>query len=71
MAQLARAITNKLIHSPTAGLKQASAQGRQDLLAGARKLLGLQGNTEPAPATGDGPESEEAVKAVRAWLNER
>ena len=42
VAQLARVITNKLIHAPTAGLKRASAEGRQDLLAGARKLLGLE-----------------------------
>jgi glutamyl-tRNA reductase len=40
--QLARAITNKLIHAPTAGLRQASADGRQDLLAHARKLLGIE-----------------------------
>ncbi len=39
--QLARSITNKLIHAPTAGLRQASADGRQDLLVHARKLLGL------------------------------
>ncbi|HAN28960.1 MAG TPA: glutamyl-tRNA reductase [Haliea salexigens] len=43
VAQLARGITNKLIHAPTAGLKRASAEGRQDLLAGARRLLGLEG----------------------------
>lgn len=42
VAQLARGITNKLIHAPTAGLKRASAEGRQDLLAGARTLLGLE-----------------------------
>jgi glutamyl-tRNA reductase len=47
VAQLARAITNKLIHAPTAGLRQASADGRRDLLAHARKLLGLP--TEPGP----------------------
>ena len=41
VAQLARGITNKLIHAPTAGLKAASAAGRQDLLANARQLLGL------------------------------
>jgi glutamyl-tRNA reductase len=41
VAQLARGITNKLIHAPTAGLKQASIDGRQDLLANARRLLGL------------------------------
>jgi glutamyl-tRNA reductase len=43
MAQLARTITNKLIHAPTAGLKQASAEGRLDTVASARKLLGLEG----------------------------
>ncbi|MCB1699358.1 MAG: glutamyl-tRNA reductase [Pseudomonadales bacterium] len=42
VAQLARAITNKLIHAPTAGLRQASADGRQDVLAHAQKLLGLE-----------------------------
>jgi glutamyl-tRNA reductase len=41
VAQLARAITNKLIHAPTAGLKKASADGRQDILNNACKLLGL------------------------------
>jgi glutamyl-tRNA reductase len=41
MAQLARGLTNKLIHAPTTGLKQASLAGREDLLAGARRLLGL------------------------------
>lgn len=41
VAQLARGITNKLIHAPTTGLKQASAAGREDLLGIARGLLGL------------------------------
>ena len=58
--QLARVLTNKLIHAPTAGLRQASADGRQDVLAHARKLLGLAPghSPEPPPAddvTGDGP----------------
>jgi glutamyl-tRNA reductase len=43
---LARGITNKLIHAPTAGLKQASAAGRLDVLAGARRLLGLDAANE-------------------------
>jgi glutamyl-tRNA reductase len=51
MARLARAITNKLIHAPTAGLKQASAEGRQDILHSAYKLLGLGGET-PDPSAG-------------------
>jgi glutamyl-tRNA reductase len=41
VAQLARAITNKLIHAPTAGLKKASAEGRHDILGHAVRLLGL------------------------------
>ncbi len=38
---LARGITNKLIHAPTAGLKEASAGGDRKQLALARALLGL------------------------------
>jgi len=49
IAQLSRTITNKLIHAPTAGLKQASAEGRLDLLASARKLLGLEGESQQTP----------------------
>jgi len=49
LAQLARGLTNKLIHAPTAGLKQASIDGRQDLLDNARKLLGVE-EAEPAAA---------------------
>ena len=49
LARLARAITNKLIHAPTAGLKQASAEGRHDLLSNACQLLGLEVGTEQAP----------------------
>ncbi|MDP5063154.1 MAG: glutamyl-tRNA reductase [Haliea sp.] len=51
VAQLARSITKKLIHAPTAGLKRASAEGRQDLLAGARRLLGLEGAAPSAPGS--------------------
>jgi len=58
LAQLARAITNKLIHAPTAGLKQASAEGRQDLLSNARKLLGLEGKAEQPPAAADSDQAE-------------
>jgi glutamyl-tRNA reductase len=48
LTRLSRGITNKLLHAPTTGLKQASADGRQDLLAHARGLLGLP--ELPAPA---------------------
>lgn len=51
--QLARVLTNKLIHAPTAGLRQASADGRQDVLAHARKLLGLVPGHNPQPSPAD------------------
>jgi glutamyl-tRNA reductase len=47
---LARGITNKLIHAPTTGLKEASAAGRQDLLLTARNLLGLKNESGPKEA---------------------
>jgi glutamyl-tRNA reductase len=51
MAQLARTITNKLIHAPTAGLKQASAEGRLDTVVSARKLLGLEAAEQAQAST--------------------
>jgi len=47
LAQLARGITQKLIHAPSAGLKKVSATGREDLIINARKLLGLAPSPEP------------------------
>ncbi len=41
LVQLAKSLTNKLIHSPTVQLRQASAEGELDMIAGARKILGL------------------------------
>lgn len=41
ITQLSRGLTNKLIHAPTAGLKQASAEGRGGDLHNARRLLGI------------------------------
>jgi glutamyl-tRNA reductase len=38
---LARALTNKLIHSPTIELRRASAEGRPEVLEVARELLGI------------------------------
>ena len=58
LARLARAITNKLIHAPTAGLKQASAEGRHDLLSNACQLLGLEVGTEQAPAAASEDEAD-------------
>ena len=63
LVQLARGLTNKLIHAPTAGLKQASIDGRQDLLENARKLLGVE-KAEPAAAqsASDEPASDESTE---------
>lgn len=54
LQQLARNLTNKLIHSPTALLKEASASGRQQVVQVAQELFALSvedinlGGTEPA-----------------------
>ncbi|MCE2027173.1 glutamyl-tRNA reductase [Sessilibacter corallicola] len=41
MQQLARNLTNKLLHSPTAKLRQASAEGRADLIGWTQELFDL------------------------------
>jgi glutamyl-tRNA reductase len=41
LEQLARGLTNKLIHSPTTQIKEAGAKGRNDLVDWARELLQL------------------------------
>lgn len=41
MAQLARTLTNKLLHSPTAKLRAASAEGRSDVLGWSRELFDI------------------------------
>lgn len=58
LTRLSRAITNKLIHAPTAGLKQASAQGRQDLLDNACALLGLEADEPGAADPAQEPDAE-------------
>ena len=63
VAQLARTITNKLIHAPTSGLKQASAEGRLDVLASARKLLGLEGKEEQPQAMESNEQAEPDLPA--------
>ena len=39
--ELARLLTSRLIHSPTAQLNRAAFEGRKDVLAIARELLDL------------------------------
>ena len=43
LTQLARGLTNKLLHAPSVQLKKFSAAGRQDALAVAQELLDLDG----------------------------
>jgi glutamyl-tRNA reductase len=44
---LAHTLTNKLIHLPTVGLRQAGYEGRNDLVDAAHILFGLADNTDP------------------------
>ena len=41
MAELARSLTNKLIHAPSVHMKHAAYHGQQDVLAHAYQILGL------------------------------
>lgn len=41
LTSLAKSLTNKLIHNPTVELKRASAEGKQDFVNIARRLLGV------------------------------
>ena len=66
VAQLARTLTNKLIHAPTTGLRQASIDGRQDLLAHAQRLLGLEVARAPAPPVAEADEQEFDMPAAEA-----
>ena len=47
LESLARAITNKLIHSPSVQMKKASAEGRDDLLQLTQELYQLDRDDEP------------------------
>lgn len=46
LAQLARGLTNKLLHAPSVQLKKFSAEGRIEALAMAEELFALNGNQE-------------------------
>ena len=48
MAQLARALTNKVLHAPTASLKQASIDGRDDVVDCAQEIFQLSARDETA-----------------------
>jgi glutamyl-tRNA reductase len=65
-AVLSRNITNKLIHAPTRGLKEASAAGRRDVLSMARELLGLgaRGESGSRPQETLAPEPDPAQPEI-------
>ncbi len=44
---LASGLTNRLIHQPTARIREASSEGRQELVLAARELLGLDAPEAP------------------------
>lgn len=41
---LARGLTNKLMHSPSVEMRKASSEGRSDMLQWSKQLLGIQPN---------------------------
>ena len=45
LADMARALTNKLLHDPSVQLKQMSAEGRAEALALAQELFALEDKT--------------------------
>jgi glutamyl-tRNA reductase len=59
LTQLSRGLTNKLIHAPTAGLKQVSAEGREDQLATARRLLDIE---EPKAPEAPGQDQADSIE---------
>lgn len=68
LAQLSRSITNKLIHAPTAGLKKASAEGRQDVLAHAQGLLGIELQQAMEAVAQEGVEAPRATASITPIL---
>ncbi len=54
LRMLARGLTNKLIHTPSVQLRHAGADGRTELITGARELYALE--KTPAPTSDDSAE---------------
>ena len=52
---VARTLTNKLLHAPSTGIREAGARDRGDIVEAARLLFGV---TEEDGAPGDGPDLE-------------
>lgn len=59
LQQLARSLTNKLIHNPSIELKKASAEGRSELLNWAQELFGVEApETLPSDTAEPGDDSQ-------------
>ena len=54
LAQLARGLTNKLLHAPSVQLKKFSADGRVDALGVAQELFALEEGVSPGSAKNKG-----------------
>ena len=52
---VARALTNKLLHAPSAAIREAGASDRRDIVEAARTLFGVTGEEE-GPAPGPDPD---------------
>ena len=53
---VARTLTNKLLHAPSTGIREAGASDRPDVVEAARALFGITGEDEyPDPASDSGP----------------
>ena len=62
LESLARAITNKLIHSPSVRMKQASAEGREEMLRVTRELFELDEDAPPVQGHDQEPIPEPRAK---------
>ena len=55
---VARTLTNKLLHAPSAGIREAGASGRPDVVEAARALFGITGEDgDPDPVPNPVPDS--------------
>jgi len=60
---MAQAIVNKLLHGPTAKLKQAAASGDSTLPGAAAELFGIEAETEADGPTKDAPQTASSAAA--------
>jgi glutamyl-tRNA reductase len=68
---MARAIVNKLLHGPTARLKQAASSGDSALPGAAAELFGIEDETAPRPEGAGGPAETSGPTASVVALSER